>query len=146
MPVNSKVFESCYCAVLSPKVDEIFQKPQKYISFVQNYISNYKFHYQYEHCEDCVSHSFVTKFICSIIEILNSFRKQVLYYDEIVLYPIKIVSQLSEAIQICGDLINKLNKIEKVEKTFIIELLSFMKEIFDKWESYIFNNGILSFV
>ena len=77
-PVNINVIVGCFCNVLSPKLHELYKKPHLYISFVQNYISNVKFHYKYEHCEECVSHSFVTKFVCSIIEILNSFRRQAL--------------------------------------------------------------------
>lgn len=146
MSQNKTILESCSCSVLSPKVNEIFEKPHLYISFIQNYISNYRFHFKYEHLENYVSHHFSTKFIISIIDILNSFRKQVLFYDKYVLKPFGNIDQLSQAIQICADLIIKLNKKDKIEKNIIIDLLSFLKEIFNEWESYVFQNAILSFV
>lgn len=146
MTVNSKVLENCSCSVLSTKSNVIFEKPHVYISYVQTFISNYRFHYKYEHCEDSISQHFVTKFICSVIDILNSFRKQVLFFDQHVAKPLRNVDQLSTTIQVCGDMIGKVNRQQKIGKEVLIELLNFMKEIFDKWESYVFQNGILTFV
>jgi hypothetical protein len=79
---------------------------------------------------------------------LSSFRKQVLFYDQIVEKPINNIVTLSEAIQICGKIIEKYNatNIGKIEKQIVIELLNFMQEIFKKWEVYVFENGITSFV
>ena len=146
--MNSQVIESCTCSVVSLDIKKIYDKPHLYISFLQNYISNYRFHYMYEHYEQYVSNHFLTKFVCSITDILNSFRKQVLFYDQIVEKPINNIVTLSEAIQICGKIIEKYNatNIGKIEKQIVIELLNFMQEIFKKWEVYVFENGITSFV
>ena len=100
----------------------------------------------FEHYEEFVSSHFITKFVCSITEILSSFRKQVLFYDQFVNKPINNVSQLSEAIRLCGKLIEKFNEYNNIEISYIIDLLNFMKEIFNKWETYELENGITSFV
>ena len=146
MPANSDILESCSCSVVSPKLNDMFQKPYLYIAFVQNYISKYQFHYKHEHCEDSVSKIFLTKFLVSIIDILNTLRRQVLFYDNYVIKPFGDSRQITESIQVCGDLIFRLNKIERVPKQIIIDLLTFLKEVFNVWESYVFQNAILSFV
>lgn len=147
MPVNSKILDTCSCPVLSTKIPKFFGKPHLYIAFVQNYVSTYRFHYQYEHVEQSVSNYFLTKFVVSIIDILNSFRKQALFYDQFVQKPIRNYYQLSEAIQLCGVILGKLNQPRvRIEKIVILELLDFLKQIFDRWESYVFQNAIFAFV
>ncbi len=86
---------------------------------MQNYISNYRFHYMYEHYEHSVSNHFLTKFVCSITDIFSSFRKQVLFYNQIVENPINNIATLSEAIQICGKIIEN-GMIHGVDSNYFI--------------------------
>ena len=144
---NSKILDLCNCRIFSPE-NFLSIRPCTYISVLQTYLTNFKFHYTHDHQEYLVSLDFFTKFVCSFTEILNVFRRQVLHFNDFVCYPFPNFDSLSDTTASICAILSEANKLhfKSIPKKTFISLLDSLKKVSELWEEYIYKNGITRFV